>query len=263
MPNTLREQLHTLDDLLALENSKKKKIERLLVTSSAWHENSLRPDYEVQVDFNIQKPSAVNPSTKTNVIALMVQSDAPGWNSRTLSAVEEQLERIKPNNTLPVAGALGVIALAVVVFLLQVGDMQPLKQVEVSSSEMWLTSNDLDRVQEILKPGHTMTEEEMREITSMQLRNLLLKKRPPPVPRKPIGRKLVLLGLPFLVIIICAITLIGSYPNYIFLWGDEVEHYNKLQQRRKNIWTFILGVMIIGIFSKFLYEGIASWVPKE
>ena len=125
---------------------------------------------------------------------------------------------------------------------------------------MWLSDADLDRVQKIVAQNRPVTDEESREITTMQLRNLLEAQRPTQPPPK-IPRRFYLFALPTLVVFVCGIFLVRTYPSAVFLWGDEVERNNNLIQRRRVLWGVIIGIMVIGVFSKLLYEGIASWVP--
>jgi hypothetical protein len=56
-----REEMTTLDEVLALENSRKHKIKRLVVASFASTPGAARPEHEVQVDFG--SPTASSGST--------------------------------------------------------------------------------------------------------------------------------------------------------------------------------------------------------
>jgi hypothetical protein len=40
-------------------------------------------------------------------------------------------------------------------------------------------------------------------------------------------------------------------PKAVFLWGDEVERYKALQDRRKLLWGLIIGILFVGLLSKF------------
>ena len=46
-----REEMASIDDVLALENSRKHRIQRLLIVCSAATQGAVRPEPEVQVDF--------------------------------------------------------------------------------------------------------------------------------------------------------------------------------------------------------------------
>jgi hypothetical protein len=50
--------------------------------------------------------------------------------------------------------------------------------------------------------------------------------------------------------------------NAVFLWGDEVERYNNTLQRRRIVWNIIVGVTVVGVLSKFFFEGLSGWFPR-
>ena len=87
------EELSGVDAVLGADNSRKHKIQRLIIRCSAAASGIHRPDYEVQVDFGGLSNQHQNPATKTRVISITVNSANASWNSRTLSQVEEQVER--------------------------------------------------------------------------------------------------------------------------------------------------------------------------
>lgn len=256
-----REEMDSIDDVLAVENSRKQKIERLLITCSATVEGASRPEHEVQVDFG-QTKIATSPGTPgQKVIAVSVRSDVSGWASRTLSEVEEQIERTRLHYGSPFVALLGLLVFMFVVFLSQF--------VRFDSSfglsrVMWLDQASLDRVEKILSQGRPITDEEMREITTLQLQNLLLDQRPKQPPAKGLSRRFLIFGLPLLVVLGLMLTLVFTcYPSAVFLWGDEVERYANIRQRRKAIWGIIIALIFVGVLSKLFSEGVASWVPKE
>jgi len=122
---------------------------------------------------------------------------------------------------------------------------------------MWLRPSDLNRVDQILKPGRTITDEEMREINTMQLRKLLEEQRPKSASGWTWQKTFV--GGPLLIVLACAFYLLAAcYPGAVFLWGDEVERYNKMLQTRRMDWNLIIGGTIFGLLSKFLYTGLVS-----
>lgn len=107
-----------------------------------------------------------------------------------------------------------------------------------------------------------MTDEEVREITTRQLRNILEDQRPKQSPQKGRTRQLVFIGVPFLIVLACGLTLLLTcYPRTIFLWGDENERYANVLQRRKALWAVIIAVTVTGVASKLLFTGVDSWLP--
>jgi hypothetical protein len=70
-------------------------------------------------------------------------------------------------------------------------------------------------------------------------------------------RRKVFLGVPLLIVLACAVYIVAKcYPNAVFLWGDEVERYNKMLQTRRIVWNIIIGVIVVGVLSNFLYAGL-------
>ena len=81
-----REETTSVDEVLKLDNSRKSKIQRLLITCSASTAQATRPEHEIQIDFDGRTVG------KTKII-VTIRSDDPGWSDRALSEVEEQVER--------------------------------------------------------------------------------------------------------------------------------------------------------------------------
>src|SRR5262245_36974910 len=87
-----REETTTLDQVLALDNSRKRKITRLEIECSASGPGAARPDHEVHIGFARPTPSG-QAGGGAPIVAISVRSAAAGWASRTLAEVEEQIER--------------------------------------------------------------------------------------------------------------------------------------------------------------------------
>jgi hypothetical protein len=68
-----REEMSELDDVLALDNSRKQKITRLAITCLASSLEAVKPEHEVQVDFARPKPST--DGGRTNIVAISVRGD--------------------------------------------------------------------------------------------------------------------------------------------------------------------------------------------
>jgi hypothetical protein len=245
-----REEMTSAAELLNLDNSRKSKIERLLITCCASTEGAARPEHEIQVDFDGRNVG----QTKTKV-TIIVRSDNAAWSDRALSEVEEQVERTSLNEA-PHRVALSILALSVFFFLLFlfVSSVASFNSVNGDADIMWLHSHDADRIQQILKQNRTVSDEEMREINTMQLRNVLQDSQG----SKPSGwtRQKTFVGVPLLIVLGCVVFLsLKCYPSAVFLWGDELERYNKMIQTRRNIWNIIIGITVVGVFSNVLYMG--------
>ena len=258
-----REEMAKVEDVLALENSLRQKLERLIIVCSVITESPVRREHEVQVGFGASKTRAPGePDSGTGkVIAVTVRSDDAGWASRTLSEVEEQIERTwQQRHTSRTLTLLGIMLFAILVFASQFARIATTSVATLN----WLQPTDVDRVAQMLGDGGTLTDEQAREVATMQLRNVVVVQRqeqPPPL----IGgtRKLVLFGIPLLLVLGCSIALLRSYPEAVFLWGDEVERNTNRVQTRRVIWGILIGIVASGIVGKLLYEGVAPWIPSE
>jgi hypothetical protein len=249
-----REEITSVDDLLRLDNSRNSKIQRLLITCCASTAGAGRPEHEIQVDFDGRDVG----KNKTKVVVSVRSNDA-GWSDRALSEVEEQVERTSLQDS-PQRGALILLAasMAIILLLMLAFSLGSGRLAIDFAGAMWLRTPDLDRVEQILKQGRTITDEEMREINTIQLRNLVEEQRPKPAFSGWTKQK-TFVGGPLLIVLACAVYLLcRCYPSAVFLWGDEVERYNKMLQSRRVVWNIIIGVTIVGVLSKVLYTGLVS-----
>jgi len=136
-----REELTSVDDVLALPNSLKQRIERLVITCSAGRKGAARLENEIRVDF-AGKGSASASNTK--VVAISVRSDAVGWPNRTLSEVEEQVERTWLPNLQPIITLSGLLICALIVLLFQLAGLPTERSTLDVVRTMWLRGPDLD-----------------------------------------------------------------------------------------------------------------------
>jgi hypothetical protein len=256
-----REEMTTLDDVLALDNSRKHKVERLVVLCSAATPDAARPEHEVEVDFACPKPTS---GGTAKIVALGVRSDAAAWAGRTLSEVEEQVERTWLHHTRHASWL--VLLLILLVVLLFFAIMSPFVSFgggAPRADTWWLSSSDIDRIEAMLKEHPTLTDEELREVSTRQLRNIIgFPRQHTSVQTNEVARALFLV-VPLSVVFAGVIVLLKTcYPSAVFLWGDEVDRYSNIVQRRKVVWNIIIGVVVVGVLSKLLYEGLSSWLPR-
>jgi hypothetical protein len=257
------EEIPTLNEVLALDNSRKHKIERLVVLCSGTTTGAPRPEHEIQVDFGYPKPNKTSTRNTTKAIAITVRSDAGAWASRTLAELEEQVERTRFAQTRHIT-ALVILAilLSVTVIVLILSPFLSIRR--ASADTWWLNNTDAARIEQMLKEQPVLTDEQLREISTMQLRNIVGFPRPQNSTRTNELARVLFLVVPLSVVVVCIfVLLITCYPTAVFLWGDEVERYANILQRRKLLWNIIVGVTVVGVLSKFFFEGLASWFPRR
>jgi hypothetical protein len=254
-----REEHDNVDAVLAVGNSRKHRITRLLITCTAGKKGATRPDHEIQIDFARSKKVGSNVN---KVVGIIVSSDAPGWPHRTISELEEQVERTWQHYWQGLLILLVILLFALLVIVVQVASLPSMPNTLDVTRTMWLRSPDLDHVEKMLRNGRTITDEEMRDIATRQLRNVLEDQRPKPKTGR-FGQAMYVVT-PLLVILICGgILMFSCYPHAVFLWGDEEEQYRKLEQRRQMLRSIIIGVIVIGLLANLLTAGIASWGRRE
>jgi len=257
-----REEMNSVEEVLALDNSRKHKIERLLILCSASASGAVRPEHEVQVDFAGPKaPSNTATSSHTKVVSISVRGNAAGWTSRTLSEVEEQVERTWLRHSRPLVALVGILLVALLVLASQFVSIRPIPW--RYSDTWWLSNADLDRIETMLKEHSTLTDEELREVETRQYRNILDFQRPQNSTQVFQPKRALFLGITSLGIIVCVLILLTCYPGAVFAWGDEQEHYANILQRRKTVWGIIVAVTLVGVLSRFFFEGLSFWFPQK
>jgi len=250
-----REEMTELDDVLALDNSRRHKITRLAITCAASSLGAARPEHEVQVDFARPKPGGMGGSTK--IVAISVRGDTTAWANRTLSEVEEQVERNWSDYARPVIVLIGLLLVALLVLAFQL--VPPLPR----SDYWWLTSSDLDRIEAMLAQHPALSDEDLREVSTMQLRNILDARRNVRSAQENRMKRTLFWAVPLLIVGACIVVLLTTcYPIAVFLWGDEVKRYASTVDRRKAMWSIIIAVTVVGVASRFFFEGLSSWLPR-
>jgi hypothetical protein len=263
------EEATTLEEVLALENSRQQAIARLVLTSSASTQGAARPEHEVQVDFDSRSvsKSASGGTTKTSKILVSVRSDSSGWASRTLSDVEEQIDRTRVQD-IGQRGALVVLVVLLLFVLLALAGPSVRLYSPTTERTMWLRSADIDRVERILSQGATLTEAEMREIMTMQLRNVLNDQKPDasagaPASAPSMKEMAFLFVPPSLMVVLALYLLVACYPNALFLWGDSLEYYEALKRTRTLLWSVVIGATVVSVFTNVFKEGLTSWLSRQ
>jgi hypothetical protein len=246
------EELSSVDAVVAADNSKKHKIQRLAFHCSAAVAGASRTEYEVQIDFGGLSNSQQAPATKTKVISIAVKSDNASWNSRTLSQVEEQVERTWMHQTISLGLLIGLLAICLFFVASQFLTFFP-----STSATWWLARADRERLVQMLRDHPTLTDEDLREIETRQLKNVLrdngIFPESEPSPKNNAAAPYLLVSC-IVVVIICIIVLFTCYPSAVFLWGDEKGRYDAVLQRRKVVWSILSSGLLAGVISKVWYE---------
>ncbi len=258
LTNNVVDELTSLEEVLALENSRKQKIQRLIIRCSAGPGADEALPELVEADFDSKAPAKDKPENKVAKVSITVRSVRAAWASRTLSELEEQVERTKPELLGQLAALLVLIFLIVSVGLLIAGSAKPTTKTDFQNA-MWLNSQDLDRVDEMLKQNPTLSEDQVREIVTRELRNVIRDQKPSNDAGIRLTKTKLFLMVPLVIfILITSYLLVFCYPSVVFLWGDEVERYNNLRQRRRNLWTVVVIGFVVNLAASLFFSGLVA-----
>jgi hypothetical protein len=247
------ESMTSLDEVLALDNSGSQRIVRLAITCSVSSVAAARAEREVQVDF--ARPKPINAGRSKHEVAIGVRGESAEWVDRTLGQAEEQIERTWIHHPRSVAVLIGLLLVGLLLVSSQFVAPRP-----TLSADWWLSSADLERVEAMLTERPTLTDEDLREVSTLQLQNVLAAHRPTRLVREGQTRRTVLLAAPLVILVAgMGVLLATCYPREVFLWGDEVERYANLVHRQRTIWSIIVGVTVVSISTRFLVEDVSSW----
>lgn len=76
-----------------------------------------------------------------------------------------------------------------------------------------------------------------------------------------VNLKSALLLVPALLTILSLAYLIKyCYPGSVFLWGDFIEHYNAIIERRKFVWNAIVISLLVGILGNLFVFGLSPFM---
>lgn len=258
LKNNVVDELSSLEQVLALENSRKQRIQRLIVRSSAGAADDEASRELVEADFDSRAPQTNKPENKVAKISITVRSVRASWASRTLSELEEQVERTKPELLSQLAAVLALILLIVSMVLLIAPSANPTTKTDFKDS-MWLNAQDLDRINEMLRQNPTLSEEQVHEIVTRQVRNVVADQKPSNDAGIHLSRTKVFLLVPLIILtLITAYLAALCYPTVVFLWGDEVERYNRIKQRRRNLWTVIIFGFVVNVAAALFFTGLVG-----
>jgi hypothetical protein len=225
-------ETHQLAHVLALDNTRKNRITRIVVQCGTANVTI------TEADFDGRPPSDVR---------VTVTGEDSKWANETLSAVEEQVERTLQNGFMYqlrrspgtllfiVPMLLGVASISVAIVLAN----------RDSSQTMWLTSANLKALKTTLAHDPVLSSDDIAKIWTYQIRNLLASQ----ASNAPLWNwRLVFALAPVLIVSASLIYLMfACYPMAVFDWGDARDWYEQLRNRRQNVWYVVIVGVLIGL----------------
>jgi hypothetical protein len=192
---------------------------------------------------------------RVKVVSVRVDSSNTAWRDRTLAEIEAQLERTWQRVLTPVVSIIAILTVSLVLFLSQL-TLAPFQV----SNQMWLKASDVEKIAKMLEGSPVISEEQSREVTTIQLRNFVEAARPSSDSRKQRIVQRWLLFIPLSIVLICVIGLLRFYPKAVFLWGDEEGRHADRIFFRRAIWAVIIGACVTGVGARFLGSSIERWL---
>lgn len=254
---TARDDLSSLDALMALENSRKHSVERLLISASSTSMNDPAHRREIQVDFSTEATLGDPSDRKDKIVAITVTGDASSWTSLTLAAVEEQVERTWQQGLLPSMVAL--MALMIGILGILISPYWSWSTERFGADTLWLTAPDLARAKARLAQDMPLSDQELRDLTALQLRNVIRANQPDSAAAKKKSDGSQLLIYPLVFVVFCAAILIWKcYPKAVFYWGDGKEHFDTLLKFRNTLWTLIASITLLAVLGNMLSAGVMA-----
>ncbi|MFL6283088.1 MAG: hypothetical protein ACJ74Q_08080 [Pyrinomonadaceae bacterium] len=264
-------ETNSLAEIFELDNSHRNRIKQLTVKCAVNALGATIPEHQVRIDFDGELPTD---------ISITIESQNTKWAMDTMSVAEEQVERTLQRGFMYKIRRLDIpilIALLAVLFSIGLplvlslfsrsGDSteQPLTTSSPMNT-MWLTESDLKELEAKLRDNQALTNDQAADVLTRQLKNILAeqksKEQKARLSSASVFRdwRLLLLISPIIIILIAFIYLTRCYPPAVFLWGDAEEWYQILVNRRRNIWSLIIGAMLIGIISNLFVFGLSGFV---
>jgi hypothetical protein len=233
---------------------KTRKIERVLIKCSGASQR------EVTVDFAAPQTINGEPSRTAKAIRVSVQSDDAAWVTRTFSEVEEQIERTRQNHTQPILMLLAVLVCLLIALSFKLPLIPLGNQGANIDWPMWLRDKNMERIKAIVgNDKHIVTDDERREVETMQLRNVIAYDALRAMPLARELKRFWVLMTPSAFVLFCAVHLAAlGYPKVVFLWGDEIARNLAIRRTRTVLWGLIITVIVGGGVANLFYQGIMN-----
>ena len=209
---------------------------------------------------------------------IRIQSDNMKWGNDLFAEIEEQIERsfikswvysLKSDEyrgiTFSIISVLmGVLASTFLAFSLIHGDTN----IKVKTEDR-LTASDIEHLKNISKKSNSIEDkiDFLYDLNKRKLENTSLNEDKKENELTSTLRKIkdysdwriILLMIPIIIIILCMIYLFKyCYPGSLFLWGDYIEYYQTLLERRKFLWNTVILALLIGIIGNLFVFGFSK-----
>lgn len=250
-----KHSIHSLESLFNMDNSMSNRIKELSIEWEMGKEDD-RAYTVVAVDYD----SNPHPMTGTSIF-LSGKSPNFTWLNEMFAELEEQIDRTVPVGymyrlkSLPYLYKLLIFMASFTLILGLISSFQSLSE---SKGAFQIAERDRALILQKAKDTNT-TDEKINIIFDVITSSLMhcetdsrfwgyLKD----------AKTYFLLSPVVLVIFMFFYLYIRCYPSYVFEWGDIETYHLKLIERRKYLWSVIVGSLLVGILANLFVYGLSD-----
>jgi hypothetical protein len=251
-------QLQTLDEVLALDNSKKHRIVRLQIHSQRRINNNTSPQSEIDVDFGVTFKSGTSSQTG---VTIEVAGQSRVWVADALSEIEQQVERSWVQHGPPIVSIVLIFfATLLAIFMSLLGPrFETGETARALATSMWLTGHDISPYTEKLSRSEALTEDEQRQIFSRQMANVnSLFEHYDQIERESFKSARGTLLAAVAIAAVGIILFIRGYPASVFLWGDEKSRQETRERVKRVLWPVLLAISLIPVVVQLFLPGLLN-----
>lgn len=244
-------ETESFDEVLALDNPTGNRVESFAITCKAVGDDN-KHTHLIGAEFDGSAPVD---------ISLFVESEEPKWAADTFSAIEEQVERMIQTSPLAKlrSSLLAEVFLPFIALVLLLGIAAFALRSNRMSEHMWLSQDDIRQLSQTSNsPPQGL--ELYQNITKRQMRNLTSEQAEGFIPSKYRDWRILVIAIPILVAIGAIAYLYSAcYPTAVFAWGDAEDWYDGIVQKRKTIWSILIGSLAIGVIGNLFVFGLTTF----
>lgn len=243
----------SITSVLGLDNSKSRPIVGLEIECFAQNDEGVV--HRISIDFDTTPDSL-------GLVMLYVYSSHVAWVQETMGALEEQIERVFPSGIvymlakkdytlilpLMMLGAIGLIMGWLFSLISRSSGFGPFKvpanvyeNLKELGNNATSDSEKIDFIYRLLMSTNESMQKGWDFRFFVEIRTYLI-------------------GIPTVVTMLCALAaILTCYPKTVFAWGDWVEIYDRIVERRKFLWYGVIGSVMVGILGNLFAMGLSTF----
>lgn len=241
MKNNRTVTFSSLDDLLRVDNTVKGGIAHLKIGLEGLQctEDGIVTERRViLIDIGNGRSHGGEPR-----VSIDVTSDSASWTQIAIAEIEEQLERIRQPSWPQLVGPIFLHSSYLVLMLFMLGML--ISVPFESRSQMDVAKRE---ILEAPSPSHEDKIDALYRLAQLQA----FDKSAPAVGFTFSAATILLTLVAVALAVILWYIVRYCYPNAVFLWGDVVQYYQEVVERRRLLWSLIFGGLALGVVSSLV-----------